>query len=145
MKSRKGILALLVAVMALAGCGRTEKATLETYEKGEYRPETVTAFELTGARDGATTHATATYTLADGNHVRVELQVGYNPTPVLNEGHWYLDARQPEEGEVRAESVKFLGGQGSSPSVGGSFWLTRNGAPRFRAVIPAQPLPRAFH
>jgi hypothetical protein len=46
----------------------------------------------------------------------------------------------PGEGDVREESLKFLGGQGATPSVGGRFRLETNGETRWRVVMPTQPL-----
>jgi hypothetical protein len=36
--------------------------------------------------------------------------------------------------------VKFLGGQGGTPSVGGRFTLEQEGNPRMRVTMPAEPL-----
>jgi hypothetical protein len=46
---------------------------------------------------------------------------------------------------VRAESIKFLGGQGAMPSVGGRFVLESFDTPRMRVVLPAREIARPFH
>lgn len=133
---------LLVAAMALAvaGCAAGDEARVERYDNGLYHPETVTGYQLSGGRDGASTHATGVFTLQNGDRLNVELRVSYNPTPVLAGGHWRCEGSITEEGEVREESLKFLGGQGATPSVGGRFRLETNGTPRWRVVMPTQPL-----
>jgi hypothetical protein len=108
--------------------------------RGLYQPQPVTAYEITGARDGATTNATGVFTLESGERLSVELRVSYNPTPVLAGGHWRSEGSTTEEGDVHEESLKFLGGQGSTPSVGGRFRLETYGQPRWRVVMPTRPL-----
>jgi hypothetical protein len=46
------------------------------------------------------------------------------------------------EGTVHEESLKFLGGQGATPSVGGRFRLDEEGSARMRVTMPVQPLAR---
>jgi hypothetical protein len=134
--------AFLLAIAA-GGCFGTGKPGVELYENGVYHAEVVRAYEISGARDGATTRAVALFTLDGGDRVKVELEVSYNPTPELASGHWQREGKVSGEGDVRAESLKFLGGQGATPSVGGRFLLETYGSPRMRVVIPAQPLERA--
>ena len=83
----------------------------ERFESGIYHPQPVSAYTISGARDGATTDATGVFTLANGDRLIVELHVAYNPTPVLAGGHWSQEGATPEEGDVREESLKFLGGR----------------------------------
>ena len=68
------------------------------------------------------------------------LQVSYNPKPVLRSGFWNLTGRKPRSGKVRTKSLKFLGGQGESPSSGGSFELLEDSKPRFLVFIPLRPI-----
>lgn len=130
---------MLLAVAFLA-CARAGEPSVESYAQGAYQPQPVSAYEITGARDGATTDATGVFTLENGDRLSVELHVAYNPTPVLADGHWRSEGSTVEEGEVREESLTFLGGQGGTPSVGGRFRLETNGQPRWRVVMPTQPL-----
>jgi hypothetical protein len=123
------------------GCANRNEATVDTWDNGAYHPVVFKAFEIAGEREGATTAATAVFTFKDGARLQVDLQVAYNPTPVLASGRWQLDGPFAGEGDVRAESIKFLGGQGEAPSLGGRFILSKNGTPRFRVFIPSRPLP----
>jgi hypothetical protein len=95
---------------------------------------------MEGKRDGAITRAVATFTLEGGDRVRVQFDVVYNPTPALGDGRWDVDGENASAGSLRAESVRFLGGQGEGPSLGGRFLLEEEGAPRFRVVLPLRPL-----
>ena len=133
---------LSAAVAAVPGCSGSGKPHVDLMENGVYRPEKVASYAASGARDGATTHAVGVFTMADGDHIRVELEVSYNPAPTLNSGHWQRDGHMTGEGSVRVESLKFLGGQGGTPSVGGRFTLDQEGAPRMRVTMPVQPLER---
>lgn len=49
------------------------------------------------------------------------------------------------EGTVDSESLTFLGGQGSSPSIGGVFlFKDSQGQPAYRARIPPTPISRPY-
>lgn len=134
--------AALAAVMI--ACSGPGSPRVEAMENGVYIRKNVRSYHISGARDGATTHARAVIVLNDGDSLHIDLNVGYNPAPVLASGNWRRSGTAQEEGEVVAESLKFLGGQGSGPSVGGRFRLERLGNPRLRVVLPAQPLERPF-
>lgn len=140
---RSNLILIAVALGLGAGCAKTDEARVERYESGVYHPQTVSTYTISGARDGATTEAVAVFTLEDGDRIRVELHVAYNPTPVLSSGMWRREGTTPEEGVVREEALTFLGGQGGTPSVGGRFRLESNGTPRWRVVMPTRPLGRA--
>jgi len=124
----------------LAGCFGESEPGVEEWTDGAYRPLEVTAYEVDGQRDGAATRAVATFTLASGGRLRLELEVAYNPQVVLRAGHWRIEGARPDSGVVHAESMKFLGGQNQGPSLGGRFRLDRNGGPRFRVILPLRPL-----
>src|SRR5262249_31139100 len=128
--------------MFAAGCSGSNRPQVELMENGVYRPEKVRSYSISGARDGATTHATGTFLMADGDHIQIELDVSYNPTPELASGRWQRDGHVRGAGPVQAESLKFLGGQGAPPSVGGRFRLDQEGSPLMRVTMPAQPLER---
>lgn len=130
-----------VAVLALvASCSRGGGPRVEAYTDGSYQPVEVAGYDVAGKRDGSTTRATATFTLADGERLVVELDIVYNPTPALGDGRWRLEGPAPASGKVHSESVKFLGGQGQGPSLGGRFRLEEQGVPRFRVVLPPRPV-----
>ncbi len=135
----------MIMTALLAGCSGSGKPRVEAMENGVYIRKNVSSYRISGARDGATTHATALITLDQVDTVQIDLNVAYNPTPVLASGHWKRTGPTVEEGDVHAESLKFLGGQGSAPGVGGRFRLDSFGNPRMRVVLPAQPLERPFH
>ncbi len=132
----------LVLLVLFGGCSGRNEPRLEVWEDGVYQPRAVSAYEIDGKRDGATTIAVAVLTLESGERLRLELVVVYDPTPALGSGHWSLDGTQAGAGEVRAESVRFLGGQSEGPSLGGRFRLDENGSPRFRVVLPLRPVGR---
>ena len=100
----------------------------------------MSAYEITGKRDGAVTRASAILTLESGERLRIELEVVYDPEPSLGSGHWTLDGGQTGAGDVMAESLRFLGGQGEGPSLGGRFRLDEDGDPRFRVFLPLRPV-----
>lgn len=124
----------------LSACSGNDEPQLEVWEDGIYQTRALSAYEISGKRDGGTTRAVAILTLASGERLRLELVVVYDPTPALSSGHWSLDGTQAAAGEVRAESLTFLGGQAEGPSLGGRFRLDKNGSPRFRVVLPLRPV-----
>ena len=131
---------LFAPLLALSACAGPAEPRLEGWADGSYRPLAVTAYEVDGKRDGDVTRAVSTFTLEGGDRLRLELEVAYNPAPVLRAGRWSLDGARPEAGEVAAESLTFLGGQAEGPSLGGRFRLDAAGGPRFRAVLPLRPV-----
>jgi len=131
---------LLVVVVLLGGCSGKSEPRLEAWEDGDYHPRALSGFEVTGKRDGATTLVVAVFTLDSGERLRLELEVTYDPTPALGSGNWRIDGLHPGGGEAKAESIKFLGGQGEGPSLGGRFRLDEDGKPRFRVVLPLRPV-----
>lgn len=143
---RSNVVLAAAMVLFACGCAGRDQARVERYENGVYHAETMTSYELRGARDGAATDAVGVFVLGNESHdtLRVSLHITYNPTPVLADGRWELIrvGSTGEGGDVREESLKFLGGQGASPSVGGRFRLEANGEPRWRVVMPTRPLSR---
>jgi hypothetical protein len=131
---------IAVGLLLVGACAGRDEPRVEAWENGTYRPRALTAYAVSGRRDGATTNASATFTLDGGSHLRLDLAVTYDPTPALASGHWTCDGPGGGSGDVRAESIRFMGGQGQGPSLGGRFLLGENGAPRFRVVLPLRPL-----
>jgi hypothetical protein len=134
------ILHFLAMMVLLNGCADKDEPRLEVWENGAYQPRAVSAYKITGKRDGAATTAVAMFTFESGEQLHVELKIVYDPTPALGSGQWHLDGVRRVAGEVRAESLKFLGGQGEGPSLGGRFRLDENVSPRFRVVLPLRPV-----
>ena len=127
-------------LLLLGGCSGKPEPGLEEWADDAYRPRNVIAYEVDGNRDGATTRAVVTFTLESGARLQLELDVVYNPAPVLRSGHWRIDGTHPDSGVVHAESMKFTGGQNEGPSLGGRFRLEKDARPRFRVVLPLRPL-----
>jgi len=100
----------------------------------------VSSWSLDGKRDGARTRAIAELQLANGEELRVELLLAYNPSPVLEQGSW---SSADGSGSINAERVRFVGGQGEGPSVGGDYVLVdERNLPRYRVQLPLTPISR---
>ena len=124
----------------LLGCGSEKTAHLEENVEGAWLNHPVQSYLISGERDGATTTARATLEFGKSRRLHLELEVAYNPTPTLKMGRWILEGIGPSEGQIVAESVRFVGGQGEGPSLGGRFRLDEDGSPRFRVELPLQPV-----
>ena len=129
-----------IGCLLLGGCTANTEPQCETWVDGVYHERPVSAYEVSGKRDGATTRALATLTLTSGEKIQIALKVDYDPQPVLAAGNWRLEGADPDSGTVRAESLRFLGGQSEGPSLGGRFRLEASGQPRFRVVLPLRIL-----
>jgi hypothetical protein len=129
----------LFALVLWAGCGNDE-AKLEEWADGAWRERAFSSYDIDGKRDGDRTRATATFTLVNGEKLRIELVVGYDPTPVLARSSWSLDGLVYQTTSVVSMALKFTGGQGEGPSLGGRFMLEADGQNRFRVVLPVLPI-----
>ena len=134
---------LLVSLATLvSACGIDANPTVERATADGYEVLTVESWNIDGLRDGARTRALVVLTLGDGRELQFELVLDYDPAPVLTQGSWSSGGAG---GTVQAEAVRFVGGQGDGPSVGGQYLLLENGEPRFRVVLPlsriATPVP----
>lgn len=141
---RRISLALMLSIMLLGACGGPEGPTVMSLVGASPGILEVTSWSLDGQRDGARTRAIVSFQLAGGQELSVDLLLAYDPQPVLEQGTW---ATGTGGGSVTAERVRFVGGQGQGPSVGGDYVLVddRN-LPRFRIQIPltaiSTPAPR---
>ena len=127
-------LTLLISVAILvSACGPGAGPTVERMSSGGFVPLTVGSWTIEGQRDGARTRSVVTLDLGDGSELRLEFVLAYDPAPVLAEGSW---SSRASGGTVQAESVRFVGGQGDGPSVGGSYLLLEGGEARFRVNLP---------
>ena len=133
-------LGLILSALLLAGCGGEPGPTVQRLVGSSPGLLEVSSWSLDGQRDGARTRAIARLQLASGEELRVELHLAYNPSPVLEQGSW---STADDGGSVNAERVRFVGGQGEGPSVGGDYVLVdaRN-LPRYRVQLPLTPISR---
>ena len=126
--------------LLFGGCANNDEPKLEEFVNDLYQPRTVTNYQVSGKRDGTTTQVFIIYQLENDERLQLELEITYNPVPVLRSGYWKIDGMESNSGNVQAKSLKFLGGQGDWPSVGGCFQLEDDFQPRFQAFIPLRPI-----
>lgn len=131
---------LLFMLALLAACSGKDEPTVERFVDDTWQSTGVTSYAIDGKRDGRTTTATATFGLQDGTSLQVEFVITYDPQPVLSGGRWQHNATPAAEGTVIDLSMKFFGGQGEGPSLGGRFRLDHERQPRFRVTIPLRPV-----
>lgn len=139
MKHSTRVLILMVFVVGVLGCGGNagsgDFVVEELLESGASALP-LEFVDVEGQRDGARTRATFHFGGAS-TELHVELVLTYDPQPVLGEGNWrYRGPTGTAEGTVRAESVRFVGGQGEGVSVGGVYVLEEAGHSRFRVRLP---------
>ena len=127
-------------VLLFGGCANNDEPGLDELGNDLYQPRTVTNYQVSGKRDGATTQVFIIFQLENDERLQLELEITYNPVRVLRSGHWKIDGEESSSGNVQAKSLKFLGGQGEGPSLGGRFQLEDNSQPRFRVFIPLRPI-----
>lgn len=132
--------AILLILGLVAGCGSDPGPTVMRIVGASPGLLEVTSWNLDGQRDGDRTRAVAQFTLAGGSRLELELLIAYDPTPVLAGGRWVSG---DESGSVTAERVRFVGGQGEGPSVGGDYVLAdERNLPRYRVQLPLTPIAR---
>ena len=127
-------------ILLYGGCTNNDEPLLDELVNGVYESRIVTNYQVNGMRDGATTKVSIIFVLENGERVQLELEVVYNPRPILRSGFWRLDGKHSSSGNVKAKSIKFLGGQGEAPSLGGRFELEEGSRSRFRVVVPLRPV-----
>lgn len=131
--------AVLLVLALLVGCGGNE-TKLEEWVDGAWRARAFRSYAIDGKRDGERTRATAVFVLDSGRELRLHFVVGYNPTPVLARGDWSLAGADYQTTSITALALKFTGGQGEGPSLGGRFVLDADGQNRFRVELPMLPV-----
>jgi len=117
----------------ISACGTNADPTVERATPNGYESLMLENWSIDGQRDGARTRVIVALALDDGRELRLELVLAYDPAPVLAEGNWSSDG---SGGTVLAEAVRFVGGQGDGPSVGGLYLMLEDGEPRFRVNLP---------
>lgn len=133
-------LSALAALLALAGCGPSEPALLAKAEKG-WAPTAFHFDRAEGQRDGARTKASYFFAGPDSAWLELRVTVEVEPEPTLTFGRWYLEEPGREKtGSARTTKLRFLGGQGGPPSIGGDFLLREGSEERYRLVLPPTPI-----
>ena len=127
------VTALILSGLTLAGCAGEDAPRIERLDTAAATPVTIMSWSIQGQRDGASTRAATIWDLAGGEQLHVEMVFAYDPNPVLAEGRWLSSSGG---GTLQAEAVRFVGGQGEGPSVGGRFLLVDDGIPRYRLHLP---------
>lgn len=128
----------LVALFCLTtvACGGKQAELFEILDSGA-QPLPVNEVQAEGERDGATTQARLTFLGPGSLELVLDLEIGYDPQPVLSGGSWTYQGPTGEgSGTVVAEAVTFSGGQGEGASVGGLYVLEDASGPRFRVDLP---------
>lgn len=122
---------LLMALLSMAGC--SSEVPVERLVDGEAVATGFAVTDVSGERDGDRTAARIVF--EDGpRRLVLDITLAYDPQPVLARGEWTMG---DESGPVQAEVVRFVGGQGEGPSVGGVYRLDDlSGASRFRVRVP---------
>ena len=133
-------LVFALSCVLLVACGGQEAEVRELLDSGA-QPLPVSAVEAEGERDGAVTQARFTFTGPGALELVLNLEIGYDPQPILRQGTWtYVGPTGESEGLVVAEAVIFSGGQGEGASVGGVYVLEEESGPRFRVDLPLTPI-----
>ena len=135
-----GVSAIVLAIMALAGCGAAKGPLLTDLGNGQ----NLTFFKLDslrGTRDGDRLDARALFTDTSAM-VTLNLHFEITPTARLTVGTWESNrGNRRSSGNVNAKSVDFLGGQSGPPSIGGTYELVNaQGVPEYRVRIPMTEL-----
>lgn len=134
---RLGVLILAGFLLFLSACGAPKQPSVEDLTHHEDL-SSVKMMTLRGARDGDMLNAEAMFsgrTLL----LTIKMRFAIGAPTTLTTGTWVRTRPEGgvETGRIVARSVSFAGGQGGSPSVGGSFdLLDAAGTPRYRVAIP---------
>jgi len=130
---------ILALLLVLVGCAAD--VPVEEFVDGQAAPTDFVLAKVSGDRDGDRTAARVVF--EDGaRQLVLDITLAYDPQPVLALGEWTLG---DESGPVQAEVVRFVGGQGEGPSVGGVYRLdTLEGDSRFRVNVPLTPVEESW-
>ena len=75
-------------ILLFGGCTNNDEPAFDEWVNGFYQPRTVTNYQIYGKRDGATTQVFIIFEFENNERAQLELEVTYNPTPILSSGHW---------------------------------------------------------
>ena len=123
----------VVVLLVVLGAGCASEVPVERLEGDAATATGYALADVSGARDGAQTTARFVFEEPGAEDLILEVTLGYDPQPVLVAGSW---SRGATRGTVHAETVRFVGGQGQGPSVGGTYRLERDSVARFRVHVP---------
>ena len=128
----------------LAGCNAPKQPSVEDLS---HREDFSGARMMTlgGARDGDLLDAEAMFS-GRSLLLTIKMRFAIGAPTTLMSGTWVrtLPDGKMETGGISARSVSFTGGQGGSPSIGGSFdLLDKAGARKYRVVLPLLELRKA--
>ncbi len=129
------LLSLWVGLLLCSQCNQNQIPLAEDLSTGVQ-----TEFhnlELIGRRDGDRMPTQIRMrTGASQLTLTLELQIGV-PTTLLNGHFQWVSSEQTLQGNVRARSLTFLGGQSDLPNLGGVFELLRaDGSASFKVIVP---------
>ena len=119
----------------LIGCGNVPQAAIEDLR--EPSKQTDHRVSLTGSRDGDLLPARVIFE-SSSSQLLMDLRFRIGVPTRLESGqyHWQ-QADGTLEGQVRARSVTFLGGQSDNPNLGGVFeLLSSTGRPLYKVTLP---------
>lgn len=133
----RGVLISAGCVLFLTACNAPNQPSVEDLNHHEDFSG-VRMMTLRGARDGDLLDAEAMFS-GRSLLLTVKMRFAIGAPTTLMSGTWvrtHPDGKM-ETGSISARSVSFTGGQGGSPSIGGSFdLLDAAGARKYRVVIP---------
>jgi hypothetical protein len=124
-------------VLLLTACSAPKQPSVEDLSHHEDLSG-VRLMTLRGARDGESLDAEAMFS-GRSLLLTVKMRFAIGAPTTLASGTWvrtYPDGTK-ETGGIAERSVSFAGGQGGSPSIGGSYdLLDAAGARKYRVVLP---------
>jgi hypothetical protein len=127
----------VAGLLFLAGCGGPKQPAVEDLSHREDFSGT-RMMTLRGARDGDRLDAEAMFS-GRSLLLTIKMRFAIGAPTTLTSGTWVrtLPDGKMETGSMSERSVSFAGGQGGSPSIGGTFdLLDASGMRKYRVVLP---------
>jgi hypothetical protein len=138
------MLLFLFVLLTIAGCANSDYR-FEQIE-GEVATPVALNFEgLYGGRDGATVTAEARFS-SESDSAQITMVLYLRPPAEFRSGTYRASiGGVVREGQVESQSLSYLGGQASAPSIGGVFLLKdAEGRAVYRVRIPNTELRRSI-
>ena len=138
----KAALILQVILWMASGCVSTEQR-FERVDGDRSVPMPLMLQSVQGVRDGNAVNAVIRFA-GGAEYAELTIAIHLGPPAEFRSGthRGLLDGRTIE-GSVDCESLTYLGGQSTPPSIGGTFVLNNEGSPAYRVKMPATLLTRA--